>query len=308
MRIGLMFAGQGAQTVGMGRDLYDQSPAARAIFEEADRALGRPLSELCFAGPLDALTASENCQPAIYAMSVACLAAWREQFDCAPAVCAGLSLGEFAAAHAAGVFSFADGLRLVARRGQLMGEACRATAGAMAAVLNAAPELVREVCAAAAIDVANYNCPGQIVISGTRPGVEQAVKLLQEKGVSRVIMLQVDGAFHSRLMQPAASRFAPLLEEVEWRRPTCPLAQNAVGAVVAEPAAIQANLAAQVTGSVRWEECVGAMLAVGVDRLIEFGPGKILAGFAKRIDRQLPVHNVGSLDDLRQTVAALAAG
>lgn len=305
MRIGLMFAGQGAQTVGMGRELYDGSPAARAVFDRADATLARKVSDLCFSGPLETLTLSENCQPAIYTMSVACLAALREKADIRPVVCGGLSLGEFAAACAAGTLAFEDGLKLVAERGRLMGRACAASDGAMAAVLNADPELVEAVCAAADIDVANYNCPGQIVVSGLRPKVEKAVETLKEKGVAKVIMLQVDGAFHSRVMSPAAAAFAPLLDTVAFAAPACRLVQNVVGGMVDDPAQIRVNLAAQVTGSVRWEQCLSTMLAQGVNALVELGPGRVLNGFMKRIDRRFPVYNVSGSEDLAATAEAL---
>ena len=261
-RIAFLFAGQGAQVVGMGRDLCQASPAARRIFDQADATLGRPLSAVCFDGPLDALTASRNCQPAIYTMSMACLAALTERVPVAPVACGGLSLGEFAAATAAGALGFETGLRLVARRGELMQEACAARRGAMAAVLNADPARVVEACAAAGIDVANYNCPGQIVISGDPERLQAAVASLQAAGGARVIPLQVDGAFHSRLMAPAAEAFAPVLDATPFADPACPLAQNYPGDLVRSGAQIRANLKAQITGSVRWEPCMNAMLAL----------------------------------------------
>ena len=305
MKIGFMCAGQGAQTVGMGADLYASSPAAKAIFDEADATLKRGVSTICFDGPMDDLTLSANCQPAIYTMTVACLAALQERLAVKPLICGGLSLGEFAAARAAGVFSLADGLTLVARRGELMGEACQRSDGGMAAVLNADPRLVEKICMAADIDVANYNCPGQIVISGRRAGVEQAVQALNDEGVKKVIILQVDGAFHSRLMAPASAAFTPLLGEVDFSEPTCGFVQNFTGGAVQSTEEIRQNLAAQVTGSVRWEQCLRTMLNAGVEALIELGPGKVLNGFMKRVDRRFPVHNVSDMASLAKTVEAL---
>ncbi|MDT8389074.1 MAG: ACP S-malonyltransferase [Lentisphaeria bacterium] len=305
MKIGFMCAGQGAQAVGMGADLYASSPAAKAVFDEADIVLKRGVARMCFDGPMEDLTASAHCQPAIYTMTAACLAALLERVDIKPVICGGLSLGEFAAAYAAGVFPFSDGLTLVAKRGELMGEACRRSDGGMAAVLNADPRLVETICAETGIDVANFNCPGQIVISGRKDGVEKAVQSLKDSGVSKVIVLQVDGAFHSRLMAPAAEAFTPLLAGVSFADPVCALVQNVTGASVHSAAEIRENLAAQVTGSVRWEDCLRTMLDTGVEALVELGPGKVLNGFMKRVDRRFPVYNVADTASLAETVEAL---
>ena len=304
-RFGFMFAGQGAQAVGMGRDLAEVSPAARRVFEQADAALGRSISRICFDGPAEVLTESVNCQPAIYTMSLACLAAFQEKAACQPVVAGGLSLGEFAALTAAGVLDAAAGTRLVAERGRLMQEACRASEGSMAAVLKGDNAVIAAVCAASGIDVANYNCPGQVVISGTKAGVAAASAELSAKGM-RVMPLTVDGAFHSRLMQPAADRFVAVLAAASLSAPAIPVAQNVVGTLVAETELIRTNLARQVSGSVRWEECVRAMLAAGAEALIEFGPGKVLCGFAQRIDKSVPVCNVGSAADLAAAVEFLS--
>ena len=302
-RLGFIFAGQGDQAVGMGKDLAAASPAAGALFAQADRLLGRDLSRLCFEGPAEALTRTSNCQPAITVTSLACLAAFRERCSLEPVACGGLSLGEFAALAAAGVLTAADAVKLVAARGLFMEEACRATEGGMAAVLNADPALVANTCAVQGVDVANYNCPGQIVISGEKRKLETTMAALKAAGVSRILPLPVDGAYHSRLMAGAVPRFAVLLKETSLAVPRCPVAQNAVGRLVADPAEMRRNLAAQITGSVRWEECVRAMLATGAEALIEFGPGQVLAGFMKRIDRNVPVFNVGNMADLEKTLA-----
>jgi [acyl-carrier-protein] S-malonyltransferase len=304
-RVGFMFAGQGAQAVGMGRDLWEQSPAARAVFERANVVLGRSIADLCFEGPAAALTASVNCQPAIFTMSMACHAALQERLPVAPVVCGGLSLGELAAVTCAGVLGFDDALRLVAERGRLMDEACRATAGAMAAVIGADTALVEGICRQHEVDVANYNCPGQVVISGGCAGVKAAVAALAAVGVSRVVMLEVAGAYHSRLMTSAALAFGAVLAPLELRAPTCPVAQNASGALVTEVAVIRDNLRAQVNGSVRWEACVRALLAAGAEVLVELGPGKVLSGFMRRLDRAFPAGSIGSCADLAATVQLL---
>jgi [acyl-carrier-protein] S-malonyltransferase len=306
MKIGLMFAGQGAQAVGMGKDLYGASSAAREVFRRADEILGWSVSGCCFEGPVEELTLSRNCQPAIYTMSTACLAALGERMPLEPLACGGLSLGEFAALQAAGVLPLEDGLRLVAERGALMGRACKEHVGAMAAVLNAEAATVEDICGQAGIDVANYNCPGQVVISGESTGVEEAIGKLRQAGVSRIVPLQVDGAFHSRLMASAAAAFAPLLDGLELSPPRCMVVQNFPGEAVSDPARIKANLAAQITGSVRWEQCVRTMLDAGVEALVELGPGKALSGFIKRIDRRFPVYNVGDVDSLENTLSAIA--
>ena len=216
MKAAYIFSGQGAQAVGMGKDLYEQSNAAAAIYNEADTVLGWSISEICFNGPAEKLTESRYCQPAIYTTSMACLAAYREKYDGDPdeiVGCAGLSLGEYAALACAGFFTFANGLKLVARRAELMDEACKNTQGGMAAIIAGDPAVIREVCEECGIDVANYNCPGQIVISGVKDGVLKACGILKEKGVKRALPLNVAGAYHSRLMSEAGKQLrGPLAE------------------------------------------------------------------------------------------------
>jgi len=304
-RVGFMFAGQGAQSVGMGRDLWEHSPAARVVFERADRVLGRPVSALCFEGPAAALTASVNCQPAIFTTSMACLAALRERCAVEPLACGGLSLGELAAVTCAGALDFEAALRLVAERGRLMDEACRATDGTMAAVIGADVGLVEGTCRQHGVDMANYNCPGQVVISGARQALDAAVKSLAAARVSRVVMLEVAGAYHSRLMNAAAASFGRILAEAPLRAPRCLVAQNVPGGMVSDPDALRANLRAQVNGSVRWESCVRAMMAVGAEVLVEVGPGKVLSGFLRRIDRAFPVCAVGSWAEVEAAAGLL---
>jgi [acyl-carrier-protein] S-malonyltransferase len=235
-------------------------------------------------------------------MSLACVAAFRERTGIAPTVCGGLSLGELTALAAAEAYSLDTGLKLVARRGELMDQACAASQGAMAAVIGGDPAAIEAACAAADVDVANYNCPGQIVVSGLAERVDEVIEALTGNGPRSIVKLNVAGAFHSRLMQPAADAFGPVLEATEIVAPACPVAQNVVGALVTDPAEIRENLAKQVTGSVRWETCVQAMMDTGIQALVEFGPGKVLSGFMRRIERKFPICNVQSAEDLDAAV------
>lgn len=303
-KVGFMFAGQGAQFVGMGKDLCAMSQAAQNVFQQADEILGKSISSLCFEGPLETLTLSTNCQPAIYTMSVACLAAFQEKTALKPLITGGLSLGEYAALTAAGCVDFATGLQLIQHRGNFMNDACRSSNGAMSAVLRGDTTVIEEIACQCDIDVANYNCPGQVVISGDHDKVKQAEQLLAEKKY-RIFPLTVDGAFHSRLMQPAADRFEQVLKEAKIDAPQCPVTQNIVGGIVTDPEEIRRNLAAQIAGSVRWEACVQAMIQHGAEALIEFGPGKVLSGFSAKINKAIPVYSVGTAEDLQTTIEAI---
>jgi [acyl-carrier-protein] S-malonyltransferase len=280
----------------MGNDLYDEFPEVKSIFDKADEVLGWSVKELCFNGPDEKLTESRYCQPAIYTMSVACLEAFKAKYpEVNPESVGGLSLGEFAALYAAGVFTFEDGLKLVARRGELMDEACKSTNGGMASVLGGELDVIKEVCEECDIDVANYNCPGQIVISGEKEKVDAAVVTLKEKGFRRVIPLSVAGAYHSRLMATAGEQLKSVLVDVVMEAPEVTLMQNFPGGSVANVEDIKSNLVSQVAGSVRWEECVREMISMGVDTVVEFGPGNVLTGLAKRTDKSLKLLNVNSV-------------
>jgi [acyl-carrier-protein] S-malonyltransferase len=230
---------------------------------------------------------------------MACLAAFRAvRKNVVPVGCAGLSLGEYAALAAADALTFGDGLRLIARRGELMDAACRETQGGMASVLGGDLSVIRDACAACGIDVANFNSPGQVVISGTVSGVEQTVALLKEKGLRKVIPLKVAGAYHSRLMAGAGEQLGSVLNSTLFATPRVPIVQNYTGREAAGPVEIRENLRNQVAGSVRWEECVLRLKELGAEQIVEFGPGTILSGLVKRIDKDLTVCNVGKFDDL----------
>lgn len=294
-----VFSGQGAQAVGMGKDLANAFPAAKARFEEADSVLGYDQSSIIFDGPAEKLTESRYCQPAIYTMSCAALDAFKEKFPkTKPVACAGLSLGEYAALYAAGAFPFAEGLKLLARRAELMDRACRSTSGGMASVLGGDAAVIREVCDNCGIDVANYNSPGQIVISGEKEKLGKAVDELKARGMRKVIVLNVAGAFHSRLMAPAGEALKPVLEGAAIAVPPIPVYHNCSAAPAADAAELKANLAAQVAGSVRWEECVRAMAAAGGDAMIEFGPGNVLTGLLRRTLPEVPCFNINSVESL----------
>ncbi|MBU8902813.1 MAG: ACP S-malonyltransferase [Victivallales bacterium] len=299
MKSFFVFSGQGAQTVGMGRDLYESSAAAKDIFDQADAALGWSISTICFDGPAEKLTESKYCQPAIYTMSCAALATFKEKFaDVEAIACAGLSLGEYAALFAGEAFSFADGLKLIARRGELMDAACNETSGGMASVLGGDEAVIKEVCAECGIQVANFNSPGQIVISGEKDKVTAAVAELKARGMRKVIPLKVAGAFHSKLMAAAGEQLSQILVDTPMQMPQTPVYQNFSAAVAGSVDELRDNLTAQVAGSVRWEECVRQMIAAGGDTMIEFGPGNVLTGLLRRTDKEIKYFNVNSIESL----------
>ena len=304
----LLFAGQGAQVVGMGRDLAEAHPTAKSLFAEADEALGYCLSEICFSGPEEELVRTEHAQPAIYLVGWIALKLLREQ---APSISfeatAGLSLGEFTALAAADAIGFEDGLRVVRRRGELMQQACEASSGGMAAIVGLDEEAVRGVCEQAGVSLANLNCPGQIVVSGDADKMDAACEAAKAAGAKRAIPLPVAGAYHSPLMQPAQAGLAEALAKVELREPSVPVYSNVTGQAHVGAASIAGTMVDQVTSSVRWEACIRAMIADGVTRFIELGPGTALTGFMRRIDRGLEVLNVADNDSLAKSAEALNA-
>src|SRR5947199_5950294 len=292
-KIALLFAGQGAQSVGMGRELAENFPPAADLCAQADEILGRPLTDIMWNGPAEALTTTSNCQPALYLHSLAALAVVRELFGDFPIDCAaGLSLGELTAHAAGGTFDFASGLKLVQKRGELMEEACAATAGAMAAMIGADEGAVGQLAADTDVDVANLNAPGQIVISGEAAKVEMAVSLAKEHGIRRATLLNVAGAYHSRLMNSAFVQMGDALIDAELQVPRFPIVSNVTGAVVDTLPEIRQTLQDQITGTVRWTDCIETLLGRGCDLFLELGPGGVLAGLMQRIRKGVNVISV----------------
>jgi [acyl-carrier-protein] S-malonyltransferase len=295
-----VFPGQGAQHVGMGADLADSSATARAVFTAADIALDMSLSRICFEGPEDELTRTINTQPAIVTHSIAALSAALEAdvITARPAFVAGHSLGEYAALVAAGAVGFDDGVRLVRERGRLMQEACDAEAGTMAAVLGLDEELLTDICIQHRAAVCNVNAPGNITIGGSIDAVAAASEAATEAGATRVVPLTVSGAFHTPLMQSAADGLRGALNGVQFKQPHTPIVSNVSANTLLDPADFADELVSQVTSPVLWAASVQHMQREGVTTLIEFGPGRVLSGLARRIDRDLQTVNIGTAGDL----------
>jgi [acyl-carrier-protein] S-malonyltransferase len=305
-KIALLFAGQGAQCVGMGRDLAERYPVAADLFQRADEILGRNLCDIAWNGPIENLTQTSNCQPALYVHALAALAALREvvgEFEVGGA--AGLSLGEITAHAAAGTFDFARGLKLVQKRGEFMDEACATTQGGMAAMIGGLENDVRRLAADEDVDIANINSPNQIVISGELANVETAVGVAKEYGIGRAMMLNVAGAYHSRLMESAYVKLEGVLSDVPMESPRFPVISNVTGEEVKTPEEIRETLRDQVTGTVRWTDCMQRLLHLGCDFFIELGPGNVLAGLLKRANRDINVLSVGDAESVRKCGEAL---
>ena len=301
MALALLFAGQGAQKVGMGKSLCDQSPAAARLYAEANRVLGWDLTQVSFNGPEAELTQTKVCQPALFVHGLAALAALREAGKLPagePTHALGLSLGEVTAYCAAGVFDFATGLKIVAERGRLMQHACEQTQGGMAAIIGEDRPKVAELCTEFGIEAANFNAPGQIIVSGEKERVAAAVAAAKDRGIKKVMPLNVAGAYHSRLMEPARAAFAAFLAPIPFSAPQFTVFSNTTGAAIARPDDIKAALVKQVVASVLWEDCMRAAAANGVAQFWELGPGGVLAGLARRTDKAWAVKSFAEFSDL----------
>ena len=305
MSMGLLFPGQGSQHPGMGRELAMRYPVARETFEEADDTLGFGLSGLAWEGSSTVLTATENAQPALYVHSLAVYRVVRERLG-AVAAAAGHSLGELSAHGAAGTYSFADGLRAVRRRGELMARADTTTPGGMAAVLGLRADAVAELCREAAeagmtIVPANLNAKSQIVVSGERAGIEWVARVGADRGAKRVVKLSVSAAFHSPLMEPVAAEFREMLDGITFVPPSFPVVSNVTAEAVGDPDRIRRLLVRQLTSPVRWVDCIARMRALGVGRFAELGPGNVLAGLNRRNARGVPTVTLGAPEAIEAT-------
>ena len=311
MTLAVTFPGQGSQSIGMGKALADASPAASAVFDEVNDALGEKLSDIIWNGPEDALTLTANAQPALMAVSIAAVRMLGEagfELKERAAFVAGHSLGEYTALCAAGVFSLADTARLLRIRGNAMQAAVPVGTGAMAAIIGLEQSQVEQICLDASslgsCQIANDNGGGQLVISGARNPIEKAAEMAKEKGAKRALLLPVSAPFHSSLMEPAAKAMAEALMEVEMHSPCVPLVANVLAAPISDPTEIRNRLVEQVTGQVRWRESVEWMGQNGVTQLMEVGSGKVLSGLARRINRDLESISVGNPDDIQKAIEA----
>jgi len=295
-----IFPGQGAQYVGMGRDFYENIPASREIYEKANTILGRDIARLCFEGPKDELTKTENSQLAIFVTSIAALTAfelkYKDRFT--PKFAAGLSLGEITAVVAAGAVSFEDALTFVQSRAKFMEDASRQNPGKMAAIMGLEIKVVEEVCKETGAEIANLNCPGQVVVSGKSECVERAALLAKEKGAKRAILLDVSGPFHSSLMSSAGERLAAVVDKLKVTSPRFPVVSNVTAKAEMSPDEIRRNLIIQVSTSTRWEESMRYIASCGVKSFFEIGPGSVLKGLMKRIDDTLGVTNIENMESL----------
>ncbi|MBQ3218762.1 MAG: ACP S-malonyltransferase [Akkermansia sp.] len=305
MKAVILFPGQGAQKVGMGRDLYDTYPAAKAMMDAADAALGYSLTDVMFNGPDAELTRTCNCQPALYLHGLALWEILRSEVGLEPVAAAGLSLGEFTAHAAAGTFSMEDGLKIVQKRGAFMEEACQAAPSTMAAMIGGNDEAVQQLAADCDIDVANYNCPGQTVVSGSVEGVDKAVAGAKAAGFKLAKKLNVAGAYHSRYMKSAQEKLLPELAAAAMQMPACPVYCNYEARPVTSTDDVRAMLGAQVCGSVRWAASMQDLVAKGHTLFIEMGPGKTLAGMMGRICKDVTVISIEDVPSLQAAIETL---
>jgi [acyl-carrier-protein] S-malonyltransferase len=300
-KFALLFAGQGAQYIGMGKDLYAAFLESKAVFDKADKVLGFSLSKLCFEGPAQELTQTQNCQPAILVTSIAAWEAFNSAISyqlSAISYVAGLSLGEYSALVVAGAIDLEEAVYLVRKRGEFMEEEALKSPGKMASVLGLDLAIIKNICRETKVEIANINCPGQIVVSGGIKEIEETAKLAEEQGAKKVILLEVSGAFHSLFMQGAALKLAGELEKIKINTPRVPIVSNVTAKPVTKPEEIKANLIKQITGSVFWEDSMRFILSQGVTQFFEFGPGKVLKGLMRRIDETAQVINIEKKEDI----------
>lgn len=309
MKTAFVFPGQGSQKVGMLKDLYEAYPIVRERFAQADEALGYSISQLCFEGPDTELVKTANTQPAILTASVACYEILKEK-GFTPDIVGGHSLGEYSALVAAGVLDFKDAVYVVHKRGEYMQEAVPLGEGAMAAILALPREEVVRICGevndtVGSVQAVNFNCPGQIVIAGATKAVEVAAEKMKEAGAKRAVMLPVSAPFHSRLMEPAAKRLQEELDKIEVKNAQIPVVANITGEILTDGATIKAALVKQAAAPVLWEDCVATMINFGVTRFVEVGPGKVLTGFTKKINKAMELANVEDEASLAAAIAFL---
>ena len=295
MKKAFVFPGQGAQFSGMGKDMYEQSALAKELFEKANEILGFRITDIMFEGSDEDLRQTKVTQPAVFLHSVILAKTYAEKFE--PSMVAGHSLGEFSALVAAGALSFEDGLVLVSKRAMAMQKACELQPSTMAAIIGLSDEKVEEICASidGVVVPANYNCPGQLVISGSMEAIDAACEKLKEAGAKRALKLSVGGAFHSPLMQPAQEELAAAIEQAQFMTPICPVYQNVSTQGETDPAVIKANLVKQLTSPVKWTQSVQNMIADGVEQFVEVGPGSVLQGLVKKIQRDMSATSIQEL-------------
>ena len=302
MSYAYLFAGQGAQYAGMGKDLYESFPESKAVFDKADKALGFSLSELCFAGPQAKLTQTRNCQPAILTVSIAAFEAFRSHVarsrSHVAGYVAGLSLGEYSALVAAGAMEFEDAVYLVRKRGEFMEEESLTSPGRMASIIGLDLAAIKDICRQTRVEIANINSPCQVVVSGGVKEIETTARLAEEQGAKRAIFLEVSGAFHSSFMQGASLKLAAELEKIRINTPRIPVVSNVAAKPVTQPEEIKANLIKQITASVLWEDAMRFILSQGVTQFFEFGPGSVLKGLMRRIDEAAQVTNIEKKEDI----------
>lgn len=305
-KMAVIFAGQGAQFVGMGKDLAAAYPECKALFDKADQVLGFSISKLCFEGPIEELTKSNNCQPAIFVSSVACFTALKKEMPAlVPAGTAGLSLGEWSALHAAGVLSFEDTIRILEARGRFMQQACEERQGGMVSVIGLGMDKLQEVCKATGVEIANLNSEEQTVLSGEKKAIEAAAAAATAAGAKKTVVLNVAGAFHSSLMASAAGKLKDFLGNITFAQPVMPVLSNATGRPHGTPQEIKDNMVRQVTSSVQWVSCVKSFKESGITGYAECGPGKVLSGLIRRIDKDAALHDIQDAATLQKAVTAL---